>query len=45
MAGKRKLQEPLAGKSTLNRLELSPSGSPLENRYPKITYSTEALDA
>jgi len=44
MAGKRKLQEPLAGKSTLNRLELSPSGSPLENRYHKITYSREALD-
>ena len=45
LAGKRKLQEPLAGKSTLNRLELSPSGSPLEDRYHKITYSTEALDA
>jgi hypothetical protein len=45
VAGKRKLQEPLAGKSTLNRLELSPSGSPLENRYHKITYSTPALDA
>jgi hypothetical protein len=44
MAGKRKLEEPLAGKSTLNRLELSPSGSPLDNRYHKITYSTEALD-
>jgi Transposase DDE domain group 1 len=45
MAGKRNLQEPLAGKSTSNRLELSPSGSPLENRYHKITYSTEALDS
>src|SRR5215467_4506565 len=45
MAGKRKLEEPLAGKSTLNRLELTPAGSPLENRYHKITYSTEALDA
>ena len=44
LAGKRKLQEPLAGKSTLNRLELSPAGSPIENRYHKITYSTEALD-
>ena len=44
MAGKRKLEEPLAGKSTLNRLELSPSGSPLQNRYHKITYSSEALD-
>src|SRR5262249_13415940 len=45
MAGKRKLEEPLAGKSNLNRLELSPSGSPLENRYHKITYSSEALDS
>lgn len=44
MTGKRKLQEPLAGKSTLNRLELSPSGSPLNHRYHKITYSSEALD-
>lgn len=44
LAGKHKLQEPLAGKSTLNRLELSPSGSPLEDRYHKITYSREALD-
>ena len=43
MAGKRKLEEPLAGKSTLNRLELSPSGSPLEDRYHKITYSSQAL--
>ena len=45
MAGKRKLEEPLAGKSTLNRLELTPAGSPLDDRYHKITYSTEALDA
>jgi hypothetical protein len=45
VAGKRRLEEPLAGKSTLNRLELTPAGSPLEDRYPKITYSTEALDA
>ncbi len=45
MAGKRSVEEPLAGKSTLNRLELSPAGSPLEDRYHKITYSTEALDA
>ena len=44
LAGKRKLEEPLAGKSTLNRLELSPSGSPLNDRYHKITYSSEALD-
>jgi Transposase DDE domain group 1 len=44
LAGKRKLEEPLAGKSTLNRLELSPSGSPRESRYHKITYSSDALD-
>ena len=45
MAGKRKPEEPLAGKSTLNRLELAPAGSPLDDRYHKITYSTEALDS
>jgi Transposase DDE domain group 1 len=45
LAGKRRVEEPLAGKSTLNRLELTPAGSPLEDRYHKITYSTEALDA
>ena len=44
MAGKRKLEEPLAGKSTLNRLELTPADSPLEDRYHKITYSSAALD-
>src|ERR1700751_1900678 len=44
MAGQRKLEEPLAGKGTLNRLELSPEGSPPENRYHKSTHSTEALD-
>ena len=44
MAGKRKMEEPLAGKSTLNRLELTPTGSPLDDRYHKITYSSEALD-
>jgi Transposase DDE domain group 1 len=44
MAGKRKLEEPLAGKSTLNRLELTPAGSPLDDRYHKITYSREAVD-
>jgi hypothetical protein len=43
LAGKRKLEEPLAGKSTLNRLELTPAGEP--HRYHKITYSAEALDA
>jgi hypothetical protein len=45
MAGKRKLEEPLAGKSTLNRLELTPADSPFDNRYHKITYSSAALDA
>ena len=34
----------MAGKSTLNRLELTPTGSPLAERYHKITYSAEALD-
>jgi hypothetical protein len=31
LAGKRALDEPLAGKSTLNRLELTPAGSPLHD--------------
>jgi Transposase DDE domain group 1 len=44
VAGKREMAEPLAGKSTLNRLELTPAGSPLQQRYHKITYSAEALD-
>src|SRR5215472_249820 len=40
MSGKRKLEEPLAGKSTLNRLELSGRSA----RYHKISYSAEAID-
>src|ERR1035438_1238305 len=44
LAGKRDLGEPLAGKSTLNRLELTPAGSPAAERYNKITYSPEAID-
>jgi hypothetical protein len=44
LAGKKDLGEPLAGKSTLNRLELTPVGSPAEERYNKISYSAEALD-
>jgi Transposase DDE domain group 1 len=44
LAGKRELGEPLAGKSTLNRLELTPAGSPHSERYHKIGYSAEALD-
>jgi len=45
MAGKRKMEEPLAGKSTLNRLELTPAYSPLDDRYHKISYSSQAVDA
>jgi hypothetical protein len=41
MAGKEELEEPLAGKSTLNRLELS-TGAP--DRYKKITYWKQSLD-
>jgi hypothetical protein len=33
LAGKRDLGEPLAGKSTLNRLKLTPAGSPAVERY------------
>jgi len=44
LAGKKDLAEPLAGKSTLNRLELTPAGSPVAERYNKISYSAEALD-
>jgi len=45
LAGKRKLEEPLAGKSTLNRLELTPVGEVRSERYHKISYCSEALDA
>ena len=41
LAGRRKLEDPLAGKSTLNRLEL-PGGS---KRYHKIDYAPEKIDA
>jgi hypothetical protein len=40
LSGKRELDEPLAGKSTLNRLELA--GRSL--RYHKISYSPRAVD-
>jgi hypothetical protein len=40
LSGKRNLDEPLAGKSTLNRLELSGR----TGRYHKIGYSAEAID-
>jgi Transposase DDE domain group 1 len=44
LAGKRNLSEPLAGKSTRNRLELTPAGSPAAERYNKIAYAPEAID-
>jgi hypothetical protein len=40
LSGKRDLEEPLAGKSTLNRLELTGRSA----RYHKISYSPSALD-
>jgi hypothetical protein len=40
LAGKRELEQPLAGKSTLNRLELVGR----TGRYHKISYSAEAID-
>ncbi len=40
LSGKRKLEEPLAGKSTLNRLELCGRTA----RYHKISYLPEAID-
>jgi hypothetical protein len=40
LSGKRELEDPLAGKSTLNRLELTGRSA----RYHKIGYSSEALD-
>jgi hypothetical protein len=42
LAGKPEMDEPLAGKSTLNRLEL---GDGTANRYKKITYWKDAIDA
>jgi Transposase DDE domain group 1 len=41
LSGKRKLDEPLAGKSTLNRLELVGR----TGRYHKIGYSADKIDA
>jgi hypothetical protein len=41
LAGREALEEPLAGKSTLNRLEL---GTGIRDRYKKITYWKDALD-
>jgi hypothetical protein len=44
LAGKKKIGQQLAGKSTLNRLELSPAGDAQKERYTKISYSAEAID-
>jgi hypothetical protein len=46
LAGKREVDEPLAGKSTLNRMELSPaeSSEAADQRYHKISYDAEKLD-
>jgi Transposase DDE domain group 1 len=41
LAGREELQQPLAGKSTLNRMEMG-AGEP--DRYKKITFWKEALD-
>jgi hypothetical protein len=44
LAGKQEPGEALAGKSTLNRMELTPAGALAAARYHKITYSPQALD-
>jgi hypothetical protein len=41
LAGRAELDEPLAGKSTLNRMEL---GTGINSRYKKITFWKEAMD-
>jgi hypothetical protein len=41
LAGRNELDEPLAGKSTLNRMEL---GAGVKDRYKKITFWKEAMD-
>jgi hypothetical protein len=41
LAGREELDEPLAGKSTLNRMEL---GAGAKDRYKKITYWKDAID-
>lgn len=41
LAGRDELEEPLAGKSTLNRMEL---GAGTKDRYKKITFWKEAID-
>ena len=42
LAGRDELEKPLAGKSTLNRLEL---GTGVPDRYKKITFWKDAMDA
>ena len=44
LVGKRDLAEPLAGKSTLNRLELTSAGAGATERYKKIVLNREAVD-
>ena len=41
LAGREALDEPLAGKSTLNRMEL---GTGINDRYKKITYWKDSID-
>jgi hypothetical protein len=41
LAGREELDEPLAGKSTLNRMEL---GTGVKNRYKKITFWKDGVD-
>jgi hypothetical protein len=41
LAGREKLEDPLAGKSTLNRMELGAGG---KDRYKKITFWKEGID-
>ena len=41
LAGREDLEEPLAGKSTLNRMEL---GAGVKDRYKKITFWKEGID-
>src|SRR6202171_4776971 len=41
LAGREALEEPLAGKSTLNRMEL---GAGTKDRYKKITFWKEGID-
>lgn len=41
---KRDRGKPLAGKSTLNRLELTPAGAGVDSRYKKIVMHTDRMD-